>query len=83
MKISESIHNKLSQAFQPEKLEIIDESAPHKGHSGYDEGGESHLLIKISAKPFESMNRIERQRAIFKTIEEEVKIVHAFNFQFV
>lgn len=83
MKHSESIHNKLSQAFQPEKLEIIDESAPHKGHAGYSEGGESHLLIKISSKPFEGMSRIERQRAIFKVIEDEVKIVHAFNFQFI
>ena len=83
MSISSSIYSKLSEAFQPEKLEIIDESAPHKGHAGYAEGGESHLRIIISSNPFDGMSRVERQRAVFKTISEEMKIVHAMNIDFV
>ena len=81
MKLSESIYKKLTEAFQPDKLEIINESHQHEGHDGY--GNESHLRIAISIDPFKEMNRIERQRAIFKTIAEEMKIVHALNIDFV
>lgn len=83
MNIPESIYKKLTEAFQPDKLEIIDESAPHQGHAGYAEGGSSHLRIVIDGKPFEGMNRVARQRAVFKTISEEMKIVHALNIDFV
>ena len=41
MKRSERIHLIINQALNPLKLEVIDESSLHAGHSGAREGGYS------------------------------------------
>lgn len=72
MKIQDEIYNKLSAAFSPESLNVIDESEDHRGHAGYQEGGQSHFRVAIVAPEFAEMNRIARHRAVHAAIGPEI-----------
>ncbi len=61
---AEEIRQKLESVFEPEALEVLDESEQHIGHAGYQPGGQSHFRVRISAKTFAEMSRIERHRAV-------------------
>lgn len=80
--ISEAIHAKLTAAFQPEVLEIADDSARHQGHAGHREGGESHFNLLIQAPAFEGLSKIARQRLIHRALAEELAgPVHALSIR--
>ncbi|WP_432449845.1 BolA family protein [Aliiroseovarius marinus] len=64
MSRTEQIRQKLTDAFQPELLDVVDESESHRGHAGYQEGGESHFRVVIRAAAFRDMSRIARHRAV-------------------
>jgi BolA family transcriptional regulator, general stress-responsive regulator len=64
MSMTEILHARLTEAFAPDQLEIVDESEGHRGHAGYQEGGESHFRVTIRAAAFASMGRVERHRAV-------------------
>jgi BolA family transcriptional regulator, general stress-responsive regulator len=68
----------LTSAFSPEVLEIVDESESHRGHAGYQDGGESHFRITIRAAHFAPMTRIDRHRAVHAALGSDVTArVHA------
>ena len=78
MTYKERMHEKLTEAFAPEALEIIDESEAHRGHGGYQEGGETHFKIVIKAAAFNNMNRVAQQRAVMAAVKQELdERVHA------
>ena len=65
MSIIETIEKKLQTEFNPDKLEIINESHLHAGHQpGFDGKGESHIRIRIVSDHFKDINRITRHRKI-------------------
>ena len=68
----------LTEAFRPERLEVVDESASHKGHAGWRPGGETHFRIRIAAPAFAGKSRLERHRMINTVLAEELRErVHA------
>ena len=76
--VSQTIHDKLTVAFQPLSLEIIDESEQHRGHGGWREGGETHFRVVMKAKAMAGMNRVSRSRAVHKALADELSgPVHA------
>lgn len=78
MSRSEEIKTALEGAFAPQSLEVIDESESHRGHSGFQEGGESHFRVRIRADAFAPMTRIERHRAVHKALGADlVGRIHA------
>jgi BolA family transcriptional regulator, general stress-responsive regulator len=78
MTVSDRIQQKLTTAFAPLALEVLDESERHAGHAGYRPGGESHFRIAISAEAFRGKSRIERHRMINELLREELNSgVHA------
>ena len=78
MSRTEEIRTALEVSFAPETLEVIDESESHRGHAGYQEGGESHFRVRIKAEAFGSMSRIERHRAVHKALGADlVGRIHA------
>ncbi|MBT8457943.1 MAG: BolA family transcriptional regulator [Alphaproteobacteria bacterium] len=82
MGIADEMRNRLEAEFSPEVLTIEDESEAHRGHSGYQEGGESHWRITISAPAFGPMTRIERHRAVHSALGPEiVERIHALALQ--
>ncbi|WP_224823339.1 BolA family transcriptional regulator [Cognatishimia sp. MH4019] len=78
MSRTEEIRTALEVSFAPQSLEVIDESESHRGHAGYQEGGESHFRVRIKADAFAPMSRIERHRAVHKALGADlVGRIHA------
>lgn len=78
MTVTEEIRSRLEDTFRPTRLEVVDESERHRGHAGYQEGGESHFRVTISAPTFGPMSRIERHRAVHDALGKDlVGRIHA------
>ena len=70
--IFDAIQNKLQTAFEPTRLEIVDDSDRHSGHAGAREGGESHFNVTIESKAFAGANKVARQRMVYRALSEEL-----------
>jgi len=78
----DAIQDKLQAAFQPTRLEIVDDSARHSGHAGAREGGESHFNVTIEAPAFAGTNKVARQRMVYRALAEELAgPVHALSLR--
>ena len=62
--IREQIEATLSRVLAPERLEIIDDSAKHAGHSGARAEGETHFRLHVVASAFKGKSRLERHRMV-------------------
>ncbi|KNG95083.1 BolA family protein [Pseudaestuariivita atlantica] len=62
------IRTALEQAFAPVELEVEDESEAHRGHAGYQDGGESHFRVRMRAAAMAGQSRIARHRAVHAAI---------------
>ncbi|QYX58164.1 BolA family transcriptional regulator [Roseovarius sp. SCSIO 43702] len=65
---SEEIRARLDARFGAGAAEVVDESEAHRGHAGYQEGGESHFRVRIRAPELEKSSRISRHRAVHAAI---------------
>ena len=73
----------LRKNFEPVFLEVLDESELHRGHVGFKDGIQTHFKIVISAKIFEKMSRVSRERAIHKALGSSImKNIHALSIKF-
>ena len=54
----------LTEAFEPARLEVINDSARHHGHMGDDGSGESHFTVEIESAAFAGVSRLQRQRMV-------------------
>ena len=70
--VNDRITRTLTDAFQPRRLEVVDESDRHKGHAGHRPGGESHFRIRIAAEAFRGKSRLEIHRAINAALADEI-----------
>ena len=78
MSVTEEIRRKLNEHFAPEHLEVRDDSEQHRGHAGYQEGGESHFHVAIRSDAFDGLSRIEKHRAVHKALGADlVGRIHA------
>ena len=77
------IEKTLRKNFEPVFLEVLDESEQHRGHVGFKDGIQTHFKIIISAKIFEKMSRVSRERAIHKALGSNMmKNIHALSINF-
>jgi len=72
MSVTQTITHKLTEAFSPQHLEVIDESHLHKGHAGHRPGGESHFRIKIVSDAFAGKPPVARHRMINDALRDEL-----------
>jgi BolA family transcriptional regulator, general stress-responsive regulator len=78
MRVRDIITEKLTKAFAPLTVEVLDESAQHAGHAGARPGGQTHFRIHIVAEAFKGKSRIERHRMINSVLADELGAgVHA------
>lgn len=70
--VKQTLESKLSDALQPELLELTDESHLHAGHAGANPDGESHFRLYIVAPAFKGKRRIDRHRMIHTILSEEL-----------
>ncbi|HZC18058.1 MAG TPA: BolA family protein [Caulobacteraceae bacterium] len=79
---TEAIRIKLEAAFAPERLDIEDDSERHHGHAGASAAGESHFNVVIVARAFADLNRVQRQRAVYAALADELAgPVHALSLK--
>ena len=60
----------LVEAFQPEEIEIIDESHRHAGHKEARKSGGGHFQLHIVSKAFEGQSKLDRHRSINAVLSE-------------
>lgn len=72
MSIADTICRKLTERFDPMRLDIIDDSARHAGHAGAQPGGETHFDVTIVSDAFAGIGRVARQRLVYETLADEL-----------
>jgi BolA protein len=78
MRVADVITEKLTTAFAPASLRVVDESHQHEGHSGHQPGGQTHYRDYIVSEAFRGKSRIDRHRMINQTRARELaEGVHA------
>ena len=66
------IAQKLTKAFAPERLDVIDDSHHHAGHGGARPEGETHFSVNIVSQAFRGKSRLERHRLINAALADEL-----------
>ena len=72
MRTADLITKKLTEAFTPQSLEVLDESHQHEGHSGHRPGGQTHFRVYIVSDAFKEKTRIERHRMINGILSDDL-----------
>jgi BolA family transcriptional regulator, general stress-responsive regulator len=76
------IKDKLARVFEPQLLDVVDESHLHAGHAGSHPDGESHFRVKIVSDAFAGKSRLDTHRMVNEALAEELKSrVHALAIQ--
>jgi BolA protein len=79
MRVADEIRARLAR-LEPQRLELVDDSARHAGHGGARPQGESHFRLLIVADAFSGRSRIERQRMVYGALGDLLQTdVHALS----
>ncbi len=70
--VKDIIKEKLTAAFSPEAIKVLDDSHHHAGHAGAREGGESHFTVRMTATSLKGLSRVKQQQAIYKELADEM-----------
>lgn len=68
--VAQAIETRLREALDPTHLEVVNDSAQHRGHMGDDGTGESHFTVVIEAPAFAGVSRVDRQRRVNTALAE-------------
>jgi BolA protein len=66
--VATDMRRRLTEALQPTRLELEDQSDHHIGHAGHDARGESHFALTIESAQFAGQSRIGRQRLVYRAL---------------
>ncbi len=81
-RVADRLREVLQRGFDPQRLDIVDDSARHAGHAGAGPDGESHFTITIVSPAFAGLSRVERQRRVYAALAEELSgPVHALSLK--
>jgi BolA protein len=75
---------KLTAAFAPTGLEIVDDSHRHAGHAGDnpDGGGETHFKVSLTSAAFAGQSRVARHRMVHDVLAPELRErIHALELK--
>ncbi|PVU92490.1 hypothetical protein BB561_003806 [Smittium simulii] len=80
--IQQTVHQKFTEAFKPQLLQIRNDSAHHKHHEAMKDSNrpETHFSVKIVSDYFKGMSAIKRHRACFTLLDKEMNtpgMIHA------
>lgn len=73
-----AIRAALENRFAPQALDVIDESEAHRGHAGFQDGGESHFRVRLISAEFVGQSRLARHRAVHAALGPDlIAQIHA------
>lgn len=67
----ERIESLLRARFAPLALEVLDESARHRGHAGAA-GGAGHFRVRMTSERFRGVSRVARHRMVYDALSAEI-----------
>jgi BolA protein len=73
MSVTATIRAKLTQAFEPVRLDVVNESHLHAGHRNSPGTGESHFRVRIVSPLFTGKSRLARHRLVNEALAAELK----------
>lgn len=77
---AELIRERLTKAFAPEVIEIIDDSHKHAGHASAKGGG--HFAVRIVSPAFAGKSLVQRHRMVYEAMGELMQHeVHALTIK--
>ncbi|MBL4744566.1 MAG: BolA family transcriptional regulator [Cycloclasticus sp.] len=75
------IKTTLTDAIQPQFIEVLDDSQAHAGHEGAKAGG-GHFYLTIVSEKFEKKSRIQRHQLIYAALGDMMKSdIHALSIK--
>ncbi len=78
MSADQRIREKLMIAFEPTRLDVINESELHAGHRSSPGTGESHYRVLVVSGAFAGKTRVARHRMVNEVLADELNgRVHA------
>lgn len=77
MPVADEITARLTAAFSPTQIDVVNESHRHAGHAGDDGSGESHFRVVLRSAALAPLNRVERHRAVHRALGDLTTRVHA------
>ncbi len=73
---------RLEAALSPTRLTLQNDSDQHLGHAGHDGSGESHFSLEIASPEFAGLNRVQRQRLVYRALGDLLQTkVHALQIK--
>jgi BolA protein len=66
--VAAEITARLTTSLAPSQLDVVNDSAKHRGHMGDDGSGESHFTVVIESAAFAGKSRLERQRMVNRAL---------------
>ena len=67
---TQEIEQQLRNKLQPTRLEVLDESASHAGHSGANaQGFGSHFRVRIASPAFAGKSRVACHRLVYDAMQ--------------
>jgi BolA family transcriptional regulator, general stress-responsive regulator len=78
MTMETRINERLSAAFSPLSLQVVNESHLHHGHAGSPNSGQSHFRVHVVSARFAGCSRVERHRLVNEALAAELAAgIHA------
>jgi BolA protein len=78
MSVAATIRERLEAALRPTRLDIVDESHLHAGHSAQARAGESHFRVLVVSPEFAGKSRLARHRLVNELLADQLAArVHA------
>ena len=75
------LRTRLTEALEPTRLDIIDQSAAHAGHEGA-KGGGGHYVVTIVSSAFAGLPLLKRHRLVYAAVGEAMKDeIHALSIR--
>jgi BolA protein len=73
--------DRLRTAFEPDLLEVVDDSHRHAGHAGAADG-RGHFTVLVVSKRFAGLNTLRRHRLVYESVGEMMTTdIHALSIQ--
>ena len=71
---TQEIEQQLRTKLQPTRLEVLDESASHAGHSGANaQGFGSHFRVRIASPAFAGKSRVACHRLVYDAMQNFIE----------
>lgn len=68
---ADAIRQRLQQVLQPVSLEVLDESAAHRGHAGSNGTGfGTHFRVRIATPAFTGRTRVAAHRLVYDALQD-------------